>query len=820
MAQNFSTRSSGGRQPPRCGPGWPGCRNIRHAATPRSAVTTDFPELAFDPAPIWLERPGDGDTPSATPRYRSFRRTLQPLSQPAELRLFAEGRYHAWLDDAYLGRGPTYHHPFELLYDTYDLTGRLAGPPGGPHVLAVLVYDPAVATLAHVPTGRPGLWAQVVAEADGGPHDVLAHDGGAWRVTDRTGFDPDVPRRTLVLDHVEHWHPADAPARWREPGFNDGDWPEARPVTPPNYLRPARVNPLPRLRHHEVLASRMPQMFGLDYPVEPLRSAPDPWNPEGLKGTEAYGEALMNAGWNNHPGAAVEDVEPGRSTACRVTGLTPKQGLALVFDLGAEHVGEPLLSLASHGPGTVDLGFAELLDGRGRPRLLMKHGSYANRITTAGGPFDYRAIRYSGFRYLAVMLRGFTGSVRLERVGVHASEPDLTWQPQPTGDDTLDTLFDLSVRTLRLGAQEALLDCPTREQGAYIGDGHPTARWLYTLTGDASYWKRLVRAQFARPARNGPIRSTVFSCGTQMLLDYNLIAVLGTRDYHAHTHDLDTVRQVLPAARGVYAWFERQMDADGWCLVDDEALPRRTGREAVYDPSAPSGDEMLWLFIDHAGLGWHNLGEPGIDRRGVNTALQALLTMTEEALADLEDLAGDADRAATLRAQAARRRSLFIDRFLDPARGVFVDGELNGRRLEQVSQQTNVWAVLAGCCDREMGRAILESLFETPPPGIARCGPYFWVYAVRALVGVGLTGLMLREVKRLWQPMLDAGATSMWETFAGDDLDSRCHPWSGTPIDAVLHGVLGRPFVPRSYGPVDPPRPARPTPSSRATSAP
>lgn len=737
--------------------------------------------------------------------FRAFRLVFNRSDEKprTEARLYVQGRYHAWINGVYLGRGPCYHHPHEVCFDAYDLSPHIQA---GRNVLAVLVYDPQVATFYHVPTGRPGLWAQVLTGSEDGPGQAVVEPEGTWRVTDEAGFQTDVPRRTLAIDHVECFDARWAPTGWREIDFDDTLWDTPTAVPRASCIREIKINPQPRLRFEDRPAKTVMQNWSLGRAPQPLAWAPDTLDRDGLAGTEAYAASLMDAGW--HALSEGQRVSPDADQAdgpVTVDGLTKDRGGAVLFDLGAEYVGEPYLTATAESEGVIDLGFAESLDERGQPQLLMKHGSYANRILARSGTTAYEAIRYSGLRYLVVMLRGFDGSVRIDRVGVRSSTADLPLAPRFQSDNpALDDLFELSVRTLKLGCQEGLVDCPTREQSMYVGDGHPMARWVHTLTGDVSYWRRLVTQQFARPAPNGLIRSTVFSSGAQMLLDYNLLAVSSLHDYATATGDYATVRQLLPQARGVLGWFERLMDERGLCWLDTETLPWRSEREAVFDPDEPRGEAMQRLFIDHAGVGWHNLDEPGIDRRGLNAALQALLCMVESALAEVEEAVGDAARANRLRGRAKSRRDEARRRFLDPMRSVFCDGELDGQRLSQISQQTNVWAVLAGWCELGEDRPLLESLFDQPPEDAALCGPYFWIYAVPALRRVGLLPLMLRGMEERWGPMLAEGATAMWETFAGDALDSRCHPWSGAPIDAVLSGVLGLSIVSRSPG--EPPR--------------
>ena len=55
----------------------------------------------------------------------------------------------------------------------------------------------------------------------------------------------------------------------------------------------------------------------------------------------------------------------------------------------------------------------------------------------------------------------------------------------------------------------------------------------------------------------------------------------------------------------------------------------------------------------------------------------------------------------------------------------------------------------------------------------------------------GLSRRALDFTLRMWGRMLEDGSTTLWETFAGDHLDTRCHPWSGAPIDFCLRRLAG-----------------------------
>jgi alpha-L-rhamnosidase len=220
--------------------------------------------------------------------------------------------------------------------------------------------------------------------------------------------------------------------------------------------------------------------------------------------------------------------------------------------------------------------------------------------------------------------------------------------------------------------------------------------------------------------------------------------------------------------------------------------------EQQYNPDGPHLS-ALNLFIDHPGMGWHNVGEPGINRRGINAGINALRVRAMQALADLEEATGDTDAAAKLRDHADALADLIIDTFYDRTRAVFADGELDGKLLDSVSQQTNTWMLQAigdRMSDDDARRIMQHVMDEANGDSIARGGPYFWIYIYPVMQKLGMAREALELTRRGWGRMIDGGASTLWETWAGDDLDTACHPWSAPAIEFLLTGVLGLPREP------------------------
>jgi hypothetical protein len=132
---------------------------------------------------------------------RLFRRTflLEDADARATLRIFAESRYHVWINGAYLGRGPCFHHPTELLVDSYavDTVGQLRP---GKNAIAVLVHAPDVSMHNHVRTDEPGLNTAVI----GAPGCVLPMDNAQAGMS---------PARLNHRKAITLWHGRNT--RWR-----------------------------------------------------------------------------------------------------------------------------------------------------------------------------------------------------------------------------------------------------------------------------------------------------------------------------------------------------------------------------------------------------------------------------------------------------------------------------------------------------------------------------------------------------------------------------------------------------------------------------
>jgi alpha-L-rhamnosidase len=108
----------------------------------------------------------------------------------------------------------------------------------------------------------------------------------------------------------------------------------------------------------------------------------------------------------------------------------------------------------------------------------------------------------------------------------------------------------------------------------------------------------------------------------------------------------------------------------------------------------------------------------------------------------------------------------------------------------------NLLAVLAGLSTAD-DASICELLAKTSRAGT----PFMTGFPLRALIEVGRPDVAVARIRTRWGGMLEAGAATFWEEFAGDGSPyaiygrawgkSLCHAWASGPAALLPEAVLG-----------------------------
>lgn len=183
------------------------------------------PDHFYFDTPIWSH--SNAPQPHEVSLFRvAF--SLPEGLENAELHLFADTRYLAWLDGNFLGRGPARFAQSQCEYDVLS-AGTL---PPGEHVLAVLVqWAPENRRSESI---RPLLQGHLEGRLASAGQTVVLRTGTAWRALPSPAWRADAaPMNDWgLIGPTELLDLRLLPADWMQPAFVDAAWPGAVTVDP------------------------------------------------------------------------------------------------------------------------------------------------------------------------------------------------------------------------------------------------------------------------------------------------------------------------------------------------------------------------------------------------------------------------------------------------------------------------------------------------------------------------------------------------------------------------------------------------------------
>ena len=314
-------------------------------------------------------------------------------------------------------------------------------------------------------------------------------------------------------------------AGWKLPGFDDSDWPAAHILDAGGGALPSRAalpsapftllcgRPIPALTSDVVTADGWVRVGSLALRL-PRRPPTLPrWH-------EAHG---------NSGSAVMLPAEVGEDEH-------------MTIDFGRIVVGVPAITVSAAGPATVTIVAGEILDDRGvaeiRPRLQL------TRLDVDGGgmPEEVTPFDSCGFRYVTL-----TSTTRLSVLSVVAIEercPSDSSARFDSDDPELNRLWTMSRRTREVCATDAYVDCPTREDRAWLGDLYVHAMVGYVVDADQRMTRWALELGASQPRDDGLLPVVAggdFVRFGDVIPDYSLHWIRALRQYWMHTGD-DTTR--------------------------------------------------------------------------------------------------------------------------------------------------------------------------------------------------------------------------------------------------------------------------------------
>ena len=164
---------------------------------------------------VWKDPDGAGRQQTVL-----FRRTMELDKKPAraDIHLFADSRYHIYVNGIHLNFGPSRFYTAHPEFDSYDLAPFLQE---GRNVVAVEVLSNGTITY-QVPLSIGGFIAWGEVENSSGM--VSLETPGAWKMFVSEAYDHQALRFSFACGPMEVFDGRKQPADWNLPGFDDSLW--------------------------------------------------------------------------------------------------------------------------------------------------------------------------------------------------------------------------------------------------------------------------------------------------------------------------------------------------------------------------------------------------------------------------------------------------------------------------------------------------------------------------------------------------------------------------------------------------------------------
>ena len=456
--------------------------------------------------------------------------------------------------------------------------------------------------------------------------------------------------------------------------------------------------------------------------------------------------------------------------------ITMGKGENICLDFGEHQVGYVTLDLTYSGshpdaPAFLKLKFAE--NFRELSENSLEYNGWLSRswiqeeyVHVDVLPARVTLPRRYAFRYLKITMMDTSPKYKLlvkhaECMTETAAELDKIAEPD-TGDEKLNRIYSVSLKTLADCMQEVFEDGPKRDRRLWVGDFRLQALTNYVSFKNYDIVKRCLYLFGGSRFPDGRVSACLFTKPTveaddTYLMDYSLMYVVALEEYLQETGDEEALNDLYDIAMQQVEYALRQCEAGD--IVNEQA---------VKDTFIDWGDELEKTACSQGVLIFALRYARRLARRRNDWSQANWLLQRQDAL-----------------------RKAAYEHFWDAEKGCFVS---NG----QISIASQIWMVLADVAEPEKAaQAMRKTLEEMDEPAMQT--PYLHHYYVMALLRAGLREEAIAHLKNYWGGMLDVGADTFWECWDGKDPDrspyggsvvnSYCHAWSCTPayiMDRVL----------------------------------
>lgn len=643
-------------------------------------------------------------------RHTLFRKEFEVKDikiKSAKLYVTADDCYKAYINGQFIAYGPAQAFCFSYNYNVFEIK-KLLKP--GINTLAFHVFYQGMLNMALISADNlNGMICMLNIEYADGYTQMISSDSSfkCYQLMSYT-FDKVYGYETQFAENIDLNY---FPYGWNEKGFDDSGW-----ITP-------FISSVP-----------YPMFYNLNQQITPTVSF-----------EKFYPEKIVRKGKGHY-----------------------------LLDFGQEICGNTTVTASGKKGQVITIWHGEELDEDNKSaRHNMRCGcDYEETITLSGNVKSDKAefFDFKAFRYIEVF--NFPGNFTKKSIYVnHRHYPIPKNHALFETDNTLfEKIWKMCEKGIIEGTQESYIDCPTREKGAFLGDGLITGLSHLCYTNDERIMKKFLYDCISSARLCPGLFSTTVTYDASQMIDYSLVFPIVLNKYFEYTNDIKMIKDSLNVLEGIISYYAKFYEPEG--ILGHIKHVHRDQYTVLVD----------WPVVYRDGYDDDTIKDANCFG---NLAYLGILKETIKAYSYTDNEL----RVKELTDKATQLEQAIINAFYDYDTGLF--------NISRTSSYHNFHdAVFALYFELNLPKGHKPLLDYIKQRGVV-CGVYFTYYYFSVLYRYKeydkIFDLMISNERNSWKTMLSTGATTCIEAWHPDDKlnCSLCHPWSSTPMifNDIFYGI-------------------------------
>lgn len=689
----------------------------------------------------------------------------------AEIKITADSYYRLFINGFWINDGPCRSWPEHFQYDIHDITHYLHA--GKNEIKVVARYYGDTIDFHNIPQ-QAGLLVQFDLKFDDGAERSIISDQ-SWSIARLKALKSNTQRISIQMEPSEVYDARLEDELLFEPasvlfGTNNGPWHNLK-------ARDTKLLTLKPTKLQKFIDARIVQCeklnsFG-DSTAKSFILPKTGFVPDGSWQFE-HRQVLDNAHTFVQDPAALMNAAPSMTTIAP----NPKGDIELLYDLGQQNCGYWAFDLIADEGVIVDIAAVEYITPDGR----IQHTGISNclRYVTKKGLNSYTSFKRRAGRYIFITFRNQKTPLYMRDFKlIESTYPVTQIGDFNCSDFRLNEIWKICAATLKLCMEDTFTDCPLYEQTAWVGDARNEALVGYSLYGATDLALRTIKL-----AAESLELQSMTSCvvpyhlpvsAPELFLQWNIPAWsflwnISTWDYYWHTGDKEFLAALWPSIiRNIKGAFT---------YVNKQGLFESPSRN-IFDWSKADQDHNIVLHNSMLLVGALQSAIAQAKILGHTKELEWLIALRSKIIAGINKLWDGT-------------KSSYSD-------SIHYDGSVSN----STCQHTNFLSILYDVIEHRHLPQAVNNLLKPPADMVKIGSPFALLYLFEAYEKLGLDKEITKKIHESYEPMLEAGATSCWETFAGGTMSrdgfptrSHCHGWSTCPGYFLPRIILGiKPLV-------------------------